>query len=92
MANALRQVYEPTLGKERKTLLDRGWDWNPQPSITSPTIYQMSYKTKPRASRGMVVFVFDISNLTSFLHISTDYVCYASKVKKLCGTMYLGER
>ena len=38
----------------------------------SPTLYQLSYKAKPGAGRGMMVFVFDISKLTGFLHISTD--------------------
>ena len=31
--------------------------------------------------RTLMVFVFDISKLTSFLHVSTDYVCDVSNVK-----------
>ena len=29
----LLQLNEPTPGKKRKTLLDRGWDWNPRSSV-----------------------------------------------------------
>ena len=61
-------------------LPDNSWDSNPRSSVTGPALYQQSYEAKPEAGRRMIVFVFNISKLTSFLHLNTDYVCSASTI------------
>ena len=49
---ALLQVNEPIPGKQRKTLPDRGWDWNPRPSVL---IFRRSTNWTTRPSREQVV-------------------------------------
>ena len=72
---AVLQVNKPYQTSREKLYLTMAGIQTCHLRFTSVMLYQLSYKAKPEATCRVMVFVFDVSKLTSLLQIScTDYI------------------